>query len=141
MVNTMENQNVALHPVQGSAALSKPSSGGVDDGHSHVRASATSSAPESGTHVAPAYVSPKGAVDPESGIFVLQYRDTDTGEVRVQYPAQKVVSAYQDASVAPVTSPVGGSSGNETASHDQEQASSESDESTRVATSESDVVV
>jgi hypothetical protein len=48
----------------------------------------------------PVFVSPKGIVDPESGVFVLQYRNQDTGEVKVQYPSKKVVEAYSRTSVA-----------------------------------------
>lgn len=39
--------------------------------------------------------SPKGVVDPESGVYVLQYRDGATGEVLSQYPSEKVVAAYK----------------------------------------------
>ncbi|HEY9078850.1 hypothetical protein [Magnetovibrio sp.] len=39
--------------------------------------------------------SPKGVVDPESGVYVLQYRDGATGEVLNQYPSEKAVSAYK----------------------------------------------
>jgi len=39
--------------------------------------------------------SPKGIVDPQSGVYVLQYRDGATGEVINQYPSEKVVDAYK----------------------------------------------
>jgi len=39
--------------------------------------------------------SPKGVVDPESGVYVLQYRDGATGEVLNQYPSAKAVDAYK----------------------------------------------
>jgi len=39
--------------------------------------------------------SPKGVVDPQSGVYILQYRDGATGEVLNQYPSAKVVDAYK----------------------------------------------
>ncbi|MBF0246982.1 MAG: hypothetical protein HQL36_02755 [Alphaproteobacteria bacterium] len=39
--------------------------------------------------------SPKGVVDPQSGMYILQYRDQSSGEVTRQYPSQKVVAAYR----------------------------------------------
>lgn len=56
--------------------------------------------------------SPKGVVDPQSGVYVLQYRDGATGEVLNQYPSAKVVDAYKrgarsgEAASAPVASVV-----------------------------------
>ena len=44
--------------------------------------------------VSPQFVSPKGNIDPESGIFVTEVRDTGTGKVAFQYPPKKVVAAY-----------------------------------------------
>lgn len=41
------------------------------------------------------HVSPKGLVDPQSGVYVLQFRDGETGEVLNQYPSEKVVDAYK----------------------------------------------
>ncbi|MCW8914809.1 MAG: hypothetical protein OQK24_03030 [Magnetovibrio sp.] len=61
---------------------------------SDVGASASarqSSAPDVSNYV----TSPKGVVDPSSGVFVLQYRDGATGEVKMQYPSAKAVDAYQ----------------------------------------------
>jgi len=59
--------------------------------------------------------SPKGVVDPESGVYVLQYRDGATGEVLNQYPSAKAVDAYkrgastaQSAVVASTAAPVSG---------------------------------
>ena len=49
------------------------------------------SAPDVSNYV----TSPKGVVDPKSGVYVLQYRDGATGEVLNQYPSQKAVSAYK----------------------------------------------
>ena len=44
--------------------------------------------------VSPQFVSPKGSIDAESGVFVTEIRDTGTGKVAFQYPPQKVVAAY-----------------------------------------------
>ena len=44
--------------------------------------------------VSPQFVSPKGSIDAESGVFVTEVRDTGTGKVAFQYPPQKVVAAY-----------------------------------------------
>ena len=44
--------------------------------------------------LSPQFVSPKGNIDPESGIFVTEVRDTGTGKVAFQYPPRKVVDAY-----------------------------------------------
>jgi len=49
------------------------------------------SAPDVSNYV----TSPKGVVDPQSGVYVLQYRDGATGEVLNQYPSAKVVDAYK----------------------------------------------
>jgi len=51
--------------------------------------------PDTHVDVSNYLTSPKGVVDPESGVFVLQYRDGSTGEVTKQYPSQKVVAAYK----------------------------------------------
>ena len=44
--------------------------------------------------VSPQFVSPKGNIDAESGVFVTEVRDTGTGKVAFQYPPKKVVAAY-----------------------------------------------
>ena len=44
--------------------------------------------------VSPQFVSPKGSIDAESGVFVTEVRDTGTGKVAFQYPPKKVVDAY-----------------------------------------------
>jgi len=44
--------------------------------------------------VSPQFVSPKGSIDAESGVFVTEVRDTGTGKVAFQYPPKKVVAAY-----------------------------------------------
>ena len=44
--------------------------------------------------VSPQYVSPRGSIDAQSGVFVTEVRDTGTGKVAFQYPPKKVVDAY-----------------------------------------------
>ena len=44
--------------------------------------------------VSPKFVSPKGSIDAQSGVFVTEIRDTGTGKVAFQYPPKKVVDAY-----------------------------------------------
>ena len=44
--------------------------------------------------VSPQFVSPKGNIDPKSGVFVTEVRDTGTGKVSFQYPSKKAVAAY-----------------------------------------------
>lgn len=39
--------------------------------------------------------SPRGVFDPQSGLYLLQYRDQSTGQVTRQYPSEKVVDAYK----------------------------------------------
>ena len=46
--------------------------------------------------VSPQFVSPKGSIDPKSGVFVTEVRDTGTGKVAFQYPPERVVAAYTD---------------------------------------------
>ena len=98
MVKDMDNQAISSGFAQ---------SGGV----SYSRASATgAAAPAAQNSVAPeasvsvqglggAYVTPKGTVDAKSGVYVLQLRNSDTGEVKNQYPSKKVVEAYKSAPV------------------------------------------
>lgn len=49
--------------------------------------------------------SPVGVVDPASGVYVLQFRDSKTGEVEVQYPSAKVVSAYKQGLIQNTSTP------------------------------------
>ena len=51
------------------------------------------------------YYSPKGRIDPSSGLYVLQVRDSESGEVIQQYPQDKGAQDYQrtaDAAGPPV---------------------------------------
>jgi hypothetical protein len=44
--------------------------------------------------VRPEFVSPKGKIDAESGVYVVQFRNSSTGNVNFQYPNKKVVAEY-----------------------------------------------
>ena len=54
----------------------------------------TNNPSQSTKDVSPQFVSPKGSIDAESGVFVTEVRDTGTGKVAFQYPPKKVVDAY-----------------------------------------------
>ena len=43
--------------------------------------------------VSPQFVSPKGSIDPKSGVFVTEVRDTGTGKVAFQVPAKKAAAS------------------------------------------------
>ena len=58
----------------------------------------TDNASQSTKDVSPQFVSPKGSIDAESGVFVTEVRDTGTGKVAFQYPPKKVVAAYAHSS-------------------------------------------
>lgn len=42
----------------------------------------------------PKFVSPKGNIDPQSGVYVVQFRNAATGNVDFQYPNKKAVAEY-----------------------------------------------
>ena len=42
------------------------------------------------------YMSPIINLDESAGLYLLQYRDSQTGEVRVQVPPERVVREYQE---------------------------------------------
>ena len=44
--------------------------------------------------VRPEFVSPKGVIDAKSGVYVVQFRNSSTGNVNFQYPNKKVVAEY-----------------------------------------------
>ena len=56
----------------------------------------TDSSSQQAKDVSPQFVSPKGSIDAESGVFVTEVRDTGTGKVAFQYPPERVVAAYAD---------------------------------------------
>lgn len=60
------------------------------------RQSDSVAAPEktSSLTAAPKFVSPKGNIDPQSGVYVVQFRNASTGNVDFQYPNKKVVAEY-----------------------------------------------
>ena len=76
-----------IKPIEGRAVYTPPS-------RSSTEPATTDSAPKPAKDVSPQFVSPKGSVDPESGIFVTEVRDTGTGKVSFQYPSKKAVAAY-----------------------------------------------
>lgn len=41
------------------------------------------------------FTSAKGVIDSEAGMFVVQFRDSKTGAVNMQYPAKKAASEYR----------------------------------------------
>jgi len=41
--------------------------------------------------------SPKGRIDSDSGMFVIQFRDRSSGEVTMQFPAEKAAGVYKKA--------------------------------------------
>ena len=41
------------------------------------------------------YTSSKGMIDSEAGMYVVQFRDSKTGAVNMQYPAKKAASEYR----------------------------------------------
>jgi hypothetical protein len=43
------------------------------------------------------FVSPKGSIDAKSGVYVVQFRNSSTGNVNFQYPNKKVVAEYSRA--------------------------------------------
>ena len=45
----------------------------------------------------PEFVSPKGSIDAKSGVYVVQFRNSSTGNVNFQYPNKKVVAEYSRA--------------------------------------------
>lgn len=54
----------------------------------------TESPPKSVKDVAPQFVSLKGNMDPKTGVYVTEVRDTGTGQVTFQYPSKKAAAAY-----------------------------------------------
>ncbi len=76
-----------IKPIEGRAIYTPPS-------RSSQPASTDNNAPKSAKDVSPQFVSPKGNIDPKSGVFVTEVRDTGTGKVSFQYPSKKAVAAY-----------------------------------------------
>jgi len=59
-------------------------------------ASVQQSVSPEGPGSSPKFVSPVVRLDYDSGLAVLQYRSSETGEVRSQYPAKEVVRRYSE---------------------------------------------
>ena len=75
-----------IKPVDGPAITPPPSRGSAP--------AAPENSPKTTAGVAPQFVSPKGSIDAKSGVFVVQFRDTESGEVKGQVPPEKVVAEY-----------------------------------------------
>ena len=60
------------------------------------RESGSEAAPEQQAKLTerPKFVSPKGNIDPQSGVYVVQFRNAATGNVDFQYPNKKAVAEY-----------------------------------------------
>jgi len=108
MVNAMSDLSVktaldgAVSQPRRSAPIENKNASGQGVAHVVGQGSAKGASPDVSNYV----TSPKGIVDPESGVYVLQYRDGATGEVLNQYPSEKAVSAYKrGASNGEVASP------------------------------------
>lgn len=102
MVKIMDNQTVTSSVAQSNASsYASHSVGGVARTTS-AQVVSPSTAKNIIAQGGPVYISPKGIVDAESGFYILEYRNQDTGEVKVQYPSRKVVTAYRGVDPAPI---------------------------------------
>ena len=79
-----------IKPIEGRAVYTPPSRSS--------NPASTDNAPKSTKDVVPQFISPKGSVDPKSGVFVTEVRDTGTGKVAFQYPSKQAVAAYSRSS-------------------------------------------
>ncbi len=110
-----------IKPIEGRPVYSPPTR--------PSQPASTESTPKS-ADVAPQYVSPKGSIDPKSGVFVTEVRDTGTGKVSFQYPSKKAVAAYaqssntEQAQKAPEQSSANGGNGE---SHPKVESSASAD--------------
>ncbi len=75
-----------IKPIEGQVVYTPPSR--------TSQSASTDRVPQSVKDVSPQFVSPKGSIDPKSGVFVTEVRDTGTGKVTFQYPSKKAVAAY-----------------------------------------------
>jgi len=85
--------DLSINSVSNSAVAQARAISGAKSSHSVTES--VSSRTNSLVNVGEFVQSPKGVVDPKSGVYVLQYRDGNTGEVTQQYPSVKVVEAYK----------------------------------------------
>ncbi len=77
--------------------------------HADVRPPAAKQSTSTGAEnakveAAEVYYSPKGRIDPSSGLYVLQVRDSESGEVIQQYPKEKGAQDYRRAADASASS-------------------------------------
>ena len=102
MVKIMDNQTVTSSLARSDASnyVSRSVGGGVRSTSAQVVSPAT--AKNIIAQGGPVYISPKGTIDAESGFYILEYRNQDTGEVKVQFPSRKVVTAYRGVDSAPI---------------------------------------
>lgn len=98
----MDNQTVtsSLARLNASSYVSHSAAGGARSTSAQVVSPST--AKNIIAQGGPVYVSPKGTIDAESGFYILEYRNQDTGEVKVQFPSRKVVTAYRGIDPAPI---------------------------------------
>jgi len=95
----------------------------ADTGSGAAASASTTPSPDA-TKAAPAYISPYLSYDPTTHLLITQYRDADSGKVRLQIPAEKVVEAYRRIAAygaaavpnaagvtAPVSGPLGAGTG------------------------------
>lgn len=69
------------------------------------------------TSTRPEFVSPKGSIDAKSGVYVVQFRNSSTGNVNFQYPNKKVVAEYSRTDkLTPTPAPAPSSEGRSVAS-------------------------
>jgi hypothetical protein len=78
---------VEIKPVEGTVIYTPPSGSKKDTVE-----------PVAIKDVTPKFVSVKGNMDPKTGVFVTEVRDTGTGKVSFQYPSQKAAAAYSRSS-------------------------------------------
>ena len=78
---------VEIKPVEGAVVYTPTSGSGKD-----------TLEPVTVKNVTPKFVSVKGNMDPKTGVFVTEIRDTGTGKVSFQYPSEKAAAAYSRSS-------------------------------------------
>ncbi|HYD31563.1 MAG TPA: hypothetical protein VEB64_11995 [Azospirillaceae bacterium] len=86
-----------IHPIDGAAPrVATDPHAEAPKPHGHSPADSAVGAPgQDQTATAPAYPNPVLRFDPSSGVAVLQFRDSNTGEARYQYPSERAVMEYR----------------------------------------------
>jgi hypothetical protein len=114
-IASLSSASVISQPT-GSLAGRAVGSSASSSGSSATSTSANTAGTDS-PRVAASYISPSLSYDPTTHLLITQYRDTETGKVRLQIPAEKVVDAYRKIAAygaaaipnaAGVTAPVSG---------------------------------